>query len=147
MCPMFVTECFHNKCFKLSTLHSVYISPGCESDMILSVMTLVIKRGCLTTWGRVLCNGKMASLSRELPELVSLQNFEGKQCHQPSHCTQVEHRSEIIEHCPLVALQTLGQSEAFLPLSPGRPQPIRDFPTIEPGTLQSQKSFFELLKC
>ena len=40
MCPMFVTECFYNKCFKLSTLHSVYISPGCESDMILSVMTL-----------------------------------------------------------------------------------------------------------
>ena len=41
MCPMFVTECFHNKCFKLSTLCSVYISPGCESDMILSVMTLL----------------------------------------------------------------------------------------------------------
>ena len=39
MCPMFVTECFHNKCFKLSTLCSVYISLGCESDMILSVMT------------------------------------------------------------------------------------------------------------
>ena len=37
---MFVTECFHNKCFKLSTLHSVYISPGCESDMILSVTTI-----------------------------------------------------------------------------------------------------------
>ena len=37
---MFVTECFHNKCFKLSTLRSVYISPGCESDMILSVMTI-----------------------------------------------------------------------------------------------------------
>ena len=42
MCPMFVTECFHNKCFKLSTLHSVYISPGCELDMILSVMTIPI---------------------------------------------------------------------------------------------------------
>ena len=34
-----VTECFHNKCFKLSTLRSVYIPWGCESDMILSVMT------------------------------------------------------------------------------------------------------------
>ena len=34
-----MTECFHNKCFKLSTLHSVYIPWGCESDMILSVMT------------------------------------------------------------------------------------------------------------
>ena len=39
---MFVTECFHNKCFKLSTLHSVYIPLGCESDMILSVMTVPI---------------------------------------------------------------------------------------------------------
>ena len=47
MCPMFVTECFHNKCFKLSTLCSVYISPGCESDMILSVMThpYIARRG------------------------------------------------------------------------------------------------------
>ena len=39
MYSMFVAECFHNKCFKLSTLHSVYIRWGCESDMILSVMT------------------------------------------------------------------------------------------------------------
>ena len=45
MCPMFVTECFHNKCFKLSTLCSVYISPGCESDMILSVMTMAPNKG------------------------------------------------------------------------------------------------------
>ena len=44
MCPMFVTECFHNKCFKLSTLCSVYISPGCESDMILSVMTIALDK-------------------------------------------------------------------------------------------------------
>ena len=36
-----VTECFHNKCFKLSTLRSVYIPWGCESDMILSVMTYI----------------------------------------------------------------------------------------------------------
>ena len=27
------------------------------------------------TWGRVSCNGKMASLSRELRELVSLQTL------------------------------------------------------------------------
>ena len=40
---MFVTECFHNKCFKLSTLHSVYIPWGCELDMILSVMTIICK--------------------------------------------------------------------------------------------------------
>ena len=30
--------------------------------------------------------------------------------------------------------QSLSQSEAFLPLSPGWPQPIRDFPTRGPGT-------------
>ena len=63
-------------------------------------------------------------------------NFEGKQCHRPSHHTQVEYQSEIIEHHPLVTQQSLGQSEAFLPLSLGWPQPIRDFPTIEPCTLQ-----------
>ena len=51
MCPMFVTECFHNKCFKLSTLRSVYISPGCESDMILSVMTMAPNMG-LTVFPR-----------------------------------------------------------------------------------------------
>ena len=39
MYSMIVTECFHNKCFKLSTLGSVYIPWGCESNMILSVMT------------------------------------------------------------------------------------------------------------
>ena len=39
MYSMIVTECFHNKCFKLSTLRSVYIPWGCEADMILSVMT------------------------------------------------------------------------------------------------------------
>ena len=40
MYSMIVTDCFHNKHFKLSTLRSVYIPWGCESDMILSVMTL-----------------------------------------------------------------------------------------------------------
>ena len=45
-------------------------------------------------------------------------NFEGKQCHWPSHHTQVEHQSEIIEHRPLVTQQSLSQSGAFLPLSP-----------------------------
>ena len=41
---MIVTECFHNKCFKLSTLCSVYIPWGCESDMILSVMTEIYSK-------------------------------------------------------------------------------------------------------
>ena len=44
-------------------------------------------------------------------------------------------RSKIIKHHPLVTWQSLGQSEAFLPLSPGWPQPITDFPAIEPSML------------
>ena len=41
MCPMFVTECFHNKCLNCQACVQFIFSPGCESDMILSVMTLV----------------------------------------------------------------------------------------------------------
>ena len=40
MCPMFVTECFHNKCLNCQPCVQFIFSPGCESDMILSVMTL-----------------------------------------------------------------------------------------------------------
>ena len=76
-------------------------------------------------------------------------NFEGKQCHRPSHHTRVDYRSKVIEHCPLVARQGLGQSEAFPPFSTGWPQPIRDFPTIEPGTLQrhNTKSYKKRCTC
>ena len=42
----------------------------------------------------------------------------------------------LIEHCPLVMWQSLSQSETFLPLNSGQPQPIRFFPTIEPSILQ-----------
>ena len=73
---------------------------------------------------------------RELRELVSLRTLREKQCHRPSHHTQVDYQSDIIEHCPLVTWQSLGQSEAFPPFGVGQPQPIRDFPTIEPSTLQ-----------
>ena len=41
MCPMFVTECFHNKCLNCQPCVQFILSPGCESDMILSVMTLI----------------------------------------------------------------------------------------------------------
>ena len=41
MCPMFVTECFHNKCLNCQPCVQFIFSPGCESDMILSVMTLI----------------------------------------------------------------------------------------------------------
>ena len=40
MCPMFVTECFHNKCLNCQPCVQFIFSPRCESDMILSVMTL-----------------------------------------------------------------------------------------------------------
>ena len=90
----------------------------------------------LTTWGRVSCNDKTASLPRELCELVSLQTSREKQCHRPSHHTRVDYWREVIEHRPLVMWQSLGQSEAFPPFRAGQPQPIRDFSTIEPGTLQ-----------
>ena len=39
MCPMFVTECFHNKCLNCQPCVQFIFSPGCEWDMILSVMT------------------------------------------------------------------------------------------------------------
>ena len=42
MCPMFVTECFHNKCLNCQPCVQFILSPRCESDMILSVMTRVI---------------------------------------------------------------------------------------------------------
>ena len=86
------------------------------------------------------CNSKTASLSCELCELVSLQTLRESSAIDRVHGTQVEYRSgswsEIIEHCPLVMWQSLSQSEAFLPLSLEWSQPIRDFPTIEPGMLQ-----------
>ena len=44
MCPMFVTECFHNKCLNCQPCVQFIFSPGCESDMILSVMTLLLAR-------------------------------------------------------------------------------------------------------
>ena len=75
----------------------------------------------------------MASLSHELRELVSLRTLRESSAIDR---TQVEYWSQIIKHRPLVTWQSLSQSEAFLPLSPGWPQPIRDFPTIESGTLQ-----------
>ena len=100
------------------------------------------------TWGKVSCNDKMASLSCEL-RVCFPPNFEGKQCHRPSHRTQVDYWSEITEHCPLVMRQSLGQSEAFPPLSMGWPQPIRDFPAIEPGMLQchNTKSYKKRCVC
>ena len=68
-------------------------------------------------------------------------NFEGEPCHCLSYHTPVKYcsgsRSEMIEHRPLVMRQSLSQSEAFLPLSPEHSQPIRGFPTIEPGMLLS----------
>ena len=52
---MFVTECFHNKCLNCQPCVQFIFSPGCESDMILSVMTLsrsvrvpIIEVGCLS---------------------------------------------------------------------------------------------------
>ena len=39
MCPMFVTECFHNKCLNCQPCVQFIFSPGSESDMMLSVMT------------------------------------------------------------------------------------------------------------
>ena len=39
MCPMFMTECFHNKCLNCQPCVQFIFSPGCELDMILSVMT------------------------------------------------------------------------------------------------------------
>ena len=38
---MFVTECLHNKCLNCQPCVQFIFSPGCESDMILSVMTSV----------------------------------------------------------------------------------------------------------
>ena len=43
MCPMFVTECFHNKCLNCQPCVQFIFSPGCESNMILSVMTQHLK--------------------------------------------------------------------------------------------------------
>ena len=40
-CPMFVTECFHNKCLNCQPCVQFIFSPGCELDMILSVMTIL----------------------------------------------------------------------------------------------------------
>ena len=37
---MFVTECFHNKCLNCQPCVQFILSPRCESDMILSVMTI-----------------------------------------------------------------------------------------------------------
>ena len=37
---MLVTECLHNKCLNCQPCVQFIFSPGCESDMILSVMTL-----------------------------------------------------------------------------------------------------------
>ena len=39
MCPMFVTECYHNKCLNCQPCVQFIFSPRSESDMILSVMT------------------------------------------------------------------------------------------------------------
>ena len=72
----------------------------------------------------------------ELRELASLQTSREKQCHRLSHRTQVNYWSEVIEHRPLVTWQSLSQSEAFPPFGAGQLQPIRDFPAIEPSTLQ-----------
>ena len=38
---MFVTECFHNKCLNCQPCVQFIFSPRCESDMILSVMTIL----------------------------------------------------------------------------------------------------------
>ena len=40
MCPMFVTECYHNKCLNCQPCVQFIFSPRSESDMILSVMTM-----------------------------------------------------------------------------------------------------------
>ena len=45
MCPMFVTECLHNKCLNCQPCVQFIFSPGCESDMILSVMTMAPNKG------------------------------------------------------------------------------------------------------
>ena len=51
MCPMFVTECFYNKCLNCQPCVQFIFSPGCESDMILSVMTHGFDRyKCLDAW-------------------------------------------------------------------------------------------------
>ena len=69
--------------------------------------------------------GDPTSVAREMAWLQVVP-FES---HEPEN-------GEIIEHHPLVMRQSLSQSEAFPPLSLGWPQPIRDFPAIEPSTLQ-----------
>ena len=100
------------------------------------------------TWGRVSCNGKMASLSHELHELVSLQT--SRESSAIDRVTiLVDYQSEIIKHCPLVMQQSLSQSEAFPPLSLGWPQPIRGFHAIEPGMLQchNTKSYKKRCAC
>ena len=84
---------------------------------------------------------------RELRELASLRTSREKQCHPPSHHTRVDYWSEVIEHCPLVTWQSLSQSEAFLPFGAGWLQPIRDFPAIEPGTLQCHNTKMYKKRC
>ena len=43
MCPMLVTEGLHNKCLNGQPCVQFIFSPRCESDMILSVMTILYK--------------------------------------------------------------------------------------------------------
>ena len=79
--------------------------------------------------------------------MASLQTSREKQCHRPSHCTRVDYWSEVIEHRPLVAQQSLGQSEAFPPFGAGWLQPIRDFPAIEPSMLQRHNTKMYKKRC
>ena len=75
--------------------------------------------------------------------------LQGKAVPSTKSPARVNYQSEVIKHRPLVTWQGLGQSEAFPPFRVGRPQPIRDFPAIEPGTLQrhNTKSYKKRCAC
>ena len=72
MYSMIVTECFHNKCFKLSTLCSVYIPWGCELDMILSVMTSIYCHKC--------CQNNFKFPPKNSPKIATIAHVHGLLC-------------------------------------------------------------------
>ena len=72
MCPMFVTECLHNKCLNCQPCVQFIFSPRCESDMILSVMTVLkmdIDEKCASFGTRL--EQKLNQVSLQYPNKIS----------------------------------------------------------------------------
>ena len=117
MCPMLVTECLHNKCLNCQPCVQFIFSPGCESDMILSVMTVFFAQ-LKTMEAKCIANAKANAHARcewDLTAASHVINFVYKSFHCIGPDTE-DIRTNLCFWVASLVVYVLASSLALVPL-------------------------------